>query len=288
MGESFTSRFVTAPDGLVLHLRDYGDRLSSRRPVVCLPGLTRNSVDFNPLACALAEAGHRVLALDLRGRGLSGHDRNPGNYTITVELDDVLAVLAALEIGPAVFIGTSRGGLITMALAAARPTALAGAVLNDIGPVVEIKGLLRLKGYVGRLPEPRDFEDGAEILRRMFSNQFPALQAPDWLAFAHRTWQQQDGRLVLTYDPALSLSIAAVDPADPLPTMWPQFEALAAVPVMVIRGANSDILSPGTVAEMKARRPDLDLVEVADQGHAPLLAEPGVIGRIAGFVERCG
>jgi len=184
-------------------------------------------------------------------------------------------------------VGTSRGGLLAMALATQRPGAVAGAVLNDIGPVIASPGLMRIKGYVGKLPEPRTFEEGADILRRMAGGQFPNLGAAAWLAAAKRGWREQNGRLIPTHDPALAHNLAAINPDRPIPTMWPQFEALARVPVMVIRGANSDVLSSDTVEAMKTRRPEMDVLVVPDQGHAPLLAEPDIIARIKQFANKC-
>jgi len=289
-GNGFESRFITAPDGLRLHVRDYGDRTATRRPVLCLPGLSRNGEDFHALAAALAgdaAAPRRVIALDFRGRGRSDYDRKPENYSVAVELADVIAVIAAMEAAPAVIVGTSRGGLVAMVLAARQPGAIAGVVLNDIGPVIEAKGLMRIKGYVGKLPEPRSFEEGAEILRRTADAQFPKLEAADWLAAAKRNWREDKGRLVTTYDPALAKTLATIGPDQPIPTMWPQFDALAQMPALVIRGANSDILSPQTVEAMQARHPDLNVFEVPDQGHAPLLAEPETIARIAAFAAEC-
>ncbi|HEY4775497.1 MAG TPA: alpha/beta hydrolase [Xanthobacteraceae bacterium] len=282
---SGTSVFVTAPDGLKLHAREYGPR-TARLPVVCLPGLARTAEDFEPLAGALARH-RRVLALDYRGRGLSQYDRNAANYSLPVELADVLAVQVARAAMPAVFVGTSRGGILVMLLAAQRPSAIAGAILNDIGPVIEPAGLIRIKGYVGKLPRPRSFEEGAEILRRLFGNQFPRLAPQDWLAGARRMWREDKGRLVPTYDPKLAKALADITPETPLPPLWNQFDALARVPLMVVRGANSDILSAQTAAAMAARRQAIDLIEVPDQGHTPLLCESEIIERIAAFVEAC-
>jgi len=288
---SATSIFVSAPDGLRLHVRSYGEASWPALPVVCLPGLSRTADDFEAIAGALAQPGahaHRVIALDYRGRGLSEYDRNPLNYGFPVELADLQAVIAALDCTPAIFIGTSRGGILTMMLAALRPTLIAGVVLNDIGPVIEPQGLVRIKSYVGRLPQPRDFDEGAEVLRRLFGAQFPRLGREDWLAAARRTFRRdEDGKLVPTYDVGLAKTMDGVDLEQPLPPLWKEFDALAHVPLMVIRGENSDLLSAATVEAMRSRRSGMEVVEVADQGHAPLLAEADVIARVSAFAARC-
>lgn len=289
MDTGVNSTFISASDGLILHARCYGPRISPAIPVVCLPGLARTAADFEPLATSLSTHQthpRRVIAIDYRGRGLSAYDPNPANYSLPVELADVLAVLTALEALPAIFVGTSRGGILAMLLAAARPTAIAGVVLNDIGPVIEPQGLMRIKSYVGKLPEPRNFDEGAEILRRLFHNQFPALGPADWLASAHRTFKEEKNRLVTAYDPKLASTLDAIDFERPQPPLWKQFDALAHVPVMVVRGANSDILSLETVAAMRARRDDLEVLEVPDQGHAPLLSDAATIASLRAFIDR--
>jgi len=285
-----TSTFISAPDGLRLHACCYGPRSAPTLPVVCLPGLARTAADFDALGQALASderRPRRVIALDYRGRGQSEYDRDPANYNFQVELADLLAVMAALDATPAILIGTSRGGILAMLLAAVRPSAIAGVVLNDIGPVIEPKGLMRIKGYVGKLPQPRSFEEGAEILRRLFDAQFPKLGPDDWIASARRAFRQENGALLPTYDVKLAQTLEGVDFEKPFPPLWQQFDALKDSPMMVIRGANSDILSPATVEAMRARRATLETIEVPDQGHAPLLEEADVIARIAAFAGQC-
>jgi len=283
-----TSKFISAPDGLKLHVRCWGPRGAKGTPVVCLTGLARTLADFDALAPALAEGGaRRVIALDYRGRGQSEYDPTPENYNLAVELADVLAVAAALECLPAIFIGTSRGGILTMLLAPQRPTVIAGAVLNDIGPVLEPQGLMRIKGYVGKLPQPRSFDDGAEVLRRLSGGQFPKLSKDDWLKAAHRTFQEEKGGLVPTYDVNLAKTLESIDPEKPVPPLWKEFEAMRDMRVLAIRGENSDLLSAATFDEMQARHPGLEKLVIPDQGHAPLLAEADTIGRIGAFVRAC-
>jgi pimeloyl-ACP methyl ester carboxylesterase len=283
------SVFVTTQDGLRLHVRDYGSRDAPGVPAVCLPGLTRTVADFAALAPVLADdtpRKRRVIAIDSRGRGQSDYDSNPENYNLAVELADVVTVLAALGIGPAVFVGSSRGGLLAMLMGASHPAAVAGLVLHDIGPVIEPSGLARLKTYVGKLPQPQTFAEGGEILQRLFAPQFPKVTPQQWLGAAYRTWQVKDGALQPTYDVRISRALADVDLDKPLPPLWQEFDALAAVPILVIRGATSDILSAATVKEMAARHPGLQVIEVPDQGHVPEL-DGELAARVAQFVASC-
>ena len=280
------SRFYTASDGLKLHMRDWGTP-SRALPVVCLPGLARTAMDFDVLAARLSRS-RRVVALDYRGRGLSDRDPDWKNYDLAVENADIRTVLTAAEIPEAIFVGTSRGGIHAMILAATRPTLLRGVVLNDIGPVLEPTGMARIRGYVGKLPTPGSWPDAVSLAKGIMSAQFTALDEAGWNAYARLTFEEKDGRFQIRYDANLMRPFASLDLEAPLPTMWPQFEGLRDVPVLGIRGANSDLLSPETFAEMGRRHPAFEAFTVPGQGHAPLLLDEPTIDMIERFVTRVG
>ena len=287
-GVTAQGRFYTVRDGLRLHLLDYGSRADPAMPVVCLPGLTRTAADFGRLAGAIAAGAadrpRRVVCLDYRGRGLSEWDKTWKNYDLRVENADILEILTAAGIDRAIFLGTSRGGLHIMLLAATRPSLLHAAILNDIGPVIETKGLARLRGYIGRMPQPRTWSDAVDIAQSLMSAQFTALGADDWDTFARLTFEEKDGRFRQRYDAGLFRTLADIDLEAPLPTAWPQFEGLRDTPLLLVRGENSDLLSPATVSEMMARHDNCAFYEVPGQGHAPLLLDEPTIARIARFV----
>ncbi|MGL4812008.1 MAG: alpha/beta fold hydrolase [Beijerinckiaceae bacterium] len=285
----FSSFYATAPDGLRLHGRDYGSRLWTRTPLICLPGLSRTAADFHELALALSqhsERPRRVLALDYRGRGMSDHDPRWMNYDPYVEAGDTLAFLTAAGVHEAAFLGTSRGGLITMGLSAMRPALLRAAILNDIGPVVDAKGLVRIRSYVGKMPSPRNFEEAADILKQFSGAQFPILSEQDWMRVARKTWAERDGRLVSQYDVNLMRTLEMLDLEKPLPVLWPLFEGLRDIPTLAIRGAHSDILAQATLDEMVARHPRCEGFVVPGQGHAPWLDDMPSILKISDFLAR--
>ena len=274
-------------DGLRLHVAGYGDPISPWLPVVCIPGLSRTARDFHDLAVRLSTQRHRprrVLAFDLRGRGGSEWDKDVANYTPLVEMQDVLDGMAALGVGRAVVVGTSRGGIIAMLMAVARPSALAGVVLNDVGPAIEPRGLARIKTYIGRTPAPDDWDDAVRILRRLHGGQFAALGDEEWLAFARTTWRDEDGVPVSDYDPALGKTLDGVEFDRPMPSLWKEFGALSAFPLLAIRGENSDLLSAETVARMEKEHARFDQISVAGEGHAPLLIRNAILDRISAFV----
>ena len=276
-------RHLTSQDGLKLFYRDYGDPLlSDAVPVLCLAGLVRNSGDFHELALHLAHR-RRVLALDLRGRGKSDYDPIPANYRPPTYAMDIAALLTVANVHKVAVIGTSLGGLLAMALALFRPTALAGVVLNDIGPEIDPKGVARIRGYVGKTPAPQNMAEAEQQLARNYGVAFPDFTAADWRDMAAGTYKvQADGTLALMYDPSISRSIANGPEMD----LWRLYGALADVPVLAIRGGLSDLLSAETFDRMAAAKPDLQRLTVPNRGHTPTLNEPVCRDAIDGFLER--
>ncbi|MFQ5697114.1 MAG: alpha/beta fold hydrolase [Myxococcota bacterium] len=274
-------RTFRSRDGLRLYYRDYpgpGDRV----PVLCLHGLTRSSRDFADLAPHLA-ATRRVLCGDVRGRGRSEWDPKPERYAPATYVEDVAELLRDAEVPQVVVIGTSMGGILAMGLAASHPGALVGVVLNDIGPVVDPRGLERIAGYVGKSEPVSSWAEATRAAQTVHGHAFPDYGPADWERFARRTLREApDGRLVADYDPAIAQGLArgTAAPAD----LWPLFEPLARVPVLVLRGALSDILSSATLAQMAERHPTLTSVEVPDRGHAPALDEPECLRAIDAFL----
>lgn len=270
-------------------MRAFGPKDSGLAPIVCLPGLSRNSRDFLGLAhhfASHAKRPRRVYAFDFRGRGLSGHDKDWRNYNVLTEADDVVSGLTALNIEHAIFMGTSRGGIVTMLLTAMRPGAIAAAVLNDIGPVIEGAGLTQIRLYLKELPQPRDWADAVAIQKTVMEKSFTALEAPDWAFEAFGRYRETDGQIRPDHDPALVRTLTDIDLGERLPTMWPQFAGLNRVPVLVLRGENSTLLAEETVTMMQSMHPLLATATVSGQGHAPMLHTPGALAPIEAFVGK--
>lgn len=273
----FLAKTIPAEDGLKLYVRDYrGDEPATRArpPVICLPGLTRNSRDFHQLALLLshdAAAPYRVITLDARGRGLSERDADKSHYNLAVEAQDVLTVCAALDIPQAIFIGTSRGGLVLHVLAASRPDILKAVILNDIGPVLAKAGLADIRDYLNRDRKAADRDDAVEILRENHGAAFTALSDDDWQDMASAIYAFRDGKPTADYDPAIASQMQSLDLEAPLPDLWPQFEGFQGIPLMVIRGENSKLLTAATSAEMASRHQETVIKIAGGQGHAPVL-----------------
>lgn len=284
----FAELFFTVRDGLRLHARHYKARSAHgqlRRPVLCLPGLTRNGRDFHDLALALSGLQNQardVYTLDYRGRGLSENDANWRNYAVPIEMLDVADFITSRDLAGCAIIGTSRGGLIAMVLAAVQPAAFGPVVLNDIGPIIERNGLARISAYAGRIPLPSTWGEATKLVRDMNVRAFPSVPEEKWEQVARQWFNEKNGRPAPGYDPKIGNSLSVLD--GPIPALWPQFEALKIHPLMVLRGENSDILSAATVEEMRRRHPAFTDVVVKGQGHAPLLADKASTAAIALFL----
>lgn len=289
ISEAFSDFFYSAPDGLELHARVYGESISGPWPVACLPGLTRNARDFHELAIHLskrAETPRKVVTFDYRGRGQSAYDADVNNYTIGVEAADILAGLSALGIEEAAFIGTSRGGLIIHILGMMQPSALKAIVFNDIGPVIEADGLAHIQSYLERTPTPKTFSEALIAQRGAHGQDFPALTDADWSRMVRALYRETDNGMVPDFDPKLVDTLAKLDLSRPLADMWPQFETLRSIPLLAIRGANSRLLSADTVRQMRERHPTMEMITVDGQGHAPFLESGTLPTEIAGFLAR--
>ncbi|MGH1350103.1 MAG: alpha/beta fold hydrolase [Methyloligellaceae bacterium] len=282
----------TSFDGLNIYARCYeASQPSGMAPVLCLPGLTRNSQDFHYLATHLSQQTENqrdVYCIDLRGRGRSDYDRDWKNYTTTTELRDVLDLTAIEGIHKASVIGTSRGGLIMMIMAAARPTLIETAILNDIGPVIDTQGLLRIRSYAGSLPVVNNWSEACRIIRSINEKQFTHLSDEEWMIIARQSFLEDEGRPIPSYDTELGKPLAEIDFTEPLPTAWPQFLALSKFPLMVLRGENSDLLSAETMQEMQERAPGMYGVTIENQGHAPFFIGEEINNTIYDFLEKSG
>ena len=281
---AYAERGWRSADGLDLHARDYAAASGpARLPVICIHGLTRNARDFEELAPVLAAGGRRVLAVDVRGRGLSAHDPNPRNYHPAVYAADMAALMAALGLARAHFIGTSMGGLVAMALASMKPELVAGAILNDVGAELAPEGLARIGQYVGQPAPVQDWGQATAYAQRQNTLAFPHYGPEQWRRMARRLFREDaSGRPVLDYDPAIveSMKDSGRDAAD----LWPLWSALTKKrPVLVIRGGNSDLLAAATLERMRNRAPAIESVEVPGVGHAPMLDEPAALEAVQAF-----
>jgi pimeloyl-ACP methyl ester carboxylesterase len=279
--DGYAEATYRSADGLTLYYRDYPARRANRFAVVCLPGLTRNSKDFEALALALA-ADHRVLSPDLRGRARSQWDPTWTNYAPPTYVRDVLAMLAAANVERVAVIGTSLGGIIAMGLALAVPDRLIGVVLNDVGPEIDPRGIERIRGYSGKLPPVKTWAEAAAQARATYSISLGEMSDDQWLDYCRRSYRErEDGTIGPDMDPRIGDAIRQ-GPREPA-TMWPGFMALGPIPTLAIRGETSDLLSAETFQRMKDAKPDLEQLIVPGRGHAPILTEPVCVEAIERF-----
>jgi pimeloyl-ACP methyl ester carboxylesterase len=286
---TFTEVSYASNDGLRLYARDYPASAGpARLPVICIHGLTRNSADFDELAPEIAALGRRVLALDVRGRGHSERDPNPNNYNPAVYAGDVAKLMHDLGIARAIFVGTSMGGLITMTLAVRNLDLIAAAVLNDVGPVLSKKGLARIAGYAGRCNTLSSWIEAAGYLKDINACAFPGNSDEEWGRWARRAFQpDESGKLALRYDPriAIGLQTGQLRPTSLAARL--AFKRLAHKrPVLLVRGALSDLVEPSQAEWMRRAAPTLQYTEVPNVGHAPMLTEPEALDAIRQFLAR--
>jgi pimeloyl-ACP methyl ester carboxylesterase len=279
----YVQRTYSAQDGLRLQYRDYGDPLSPDVPVLCLAGLTRNAHDYHRIATRLAVT-RRVVCPDYRGRGRSAYDPNWRNYHPASYVADILHLLVAANLHRVVVVGTSLGGLLAMGLAVARPSALAGLVLNDVGPVIDRSGLDRIRGYIDRDHPQADWDGAIAFAKQTFSNAGPKSDA-DWRHIAEGTFRAgEDGMLHVDWDVALARPLGR---ALVVPDLWPLFRALRPFPTLAVRGALSDLLTEDTFDRMQREHPALQRVTVAGVGHTPTLEEPEARHELDTFLASC-
>ena len=285
MAATYEDRFWTSSDGLNLHYRNYpGPDGAEALPVLCMHGLTRNARDFAALAESLAVT-RRVIVPEMRGRGMSDYAPDSDTYSPVTYVQDVEKLLAEQGITRFVVIGTSMGGLMTMLMAAAQPGRMAAVVMNDIGPVVEAEGLARISGYVGQGRSYPTWVHAARGLADVHGAAFPDFDLDQWLDLAKRTMVvTQNGRISFDYDMAIAEPFAKPGNAAP-PNLWLAYEALRGVPMLLVRGELSDLLSPDTLKQMAVRNPAMQTVVVPRVGHAPTLDEPEVRAAIHALLD---
>lgn len=280
MSQAYRERVYRSQDDLKLYYRDYGDPESGRTPLLCLTGLTRNAIDYDRLATRLS-VERRVLCPDYRGRGRSEYDPDWRNYRPETYLNDIRHLLIAANVQEVVVIGTSLGGILGMALGALLPAALAGVVLNDIGPEVEPTGLGRILDYIAADHPQPDWPQAIAFLKTVFK--FGLTAEDEWQRLAEGTYRRgADGQLHYDWDIAIAKPLAAS--RGKLPDLWPLFRSLRNQPVLAVRGALSDVLRANTLQRMAEEKPDLARITIPDIGHAPSLDEPAARAALDAFL----
>lgn len=281
---AYTDQYFTNPDGLKQHYRDYNLASEEAPVILCMPGLTRNARDFEEIAEHLSERC-RIICVEQRGRGLSDWDPEPSRYQPVTYVADMMALLDHLHIKQVIALGTSLGGIMTILIQAMHSGILIAAILNDIGPEVDPKGLARIQGYVGKGAPPQSWDEAIAQLKSGNSEVYPNFSAAEWEWFTRKLYTEKAGVPVADYDPAISQNLNANED-QAAPDLWSVFVAMSTIPVVVLRGELSDILSVDTLGVMAQVHPDLISVTIPGVGHAPLLREPECIEAIDRLIGR--
>ena len=281
-GSGYEDRCFTVADGLTLHFRDYAGG-ADKPPILCLHGLTRNARDFAEFAERYSPR-FRVLALDFRGRGGSDYDPVPMRYNPLTYARDVIELLDHLGIPEAVFVGTSLGGLVMMTVAAMAPQRIAASILNDIGPDIDPQGVQRILTYVGSDVRFGSWDEAAQAIAGHYGAAFEHYGHEDWVRMAKRVCREEAGEIRFDYDMAIAEPFRAGGPT-PNVDLWPLFGVLAQKPLLVVRGAKSDLLTAETATKMQAAAPNMQLAVIPGVGHAPELSEPEAVAAIDELFE---
>ena len=281
----YEDRYYVVRDGLRLHYRDYpGAR--TRPPLLCLHGLTRNSRDWAEFAERYSPR-FRVLSLEFRGRAGSDYDPLPARYNPLTYAGDVIELLDQLGISQAVFVGTSLGGLVTMTVAAMAPHRIAATILNDVGPDLDASGIDRILSYVGKDRRFKSWDEAAGAIAANYGASFDRYSHDDWVKMAKRNCREENGEIRFDYDMAIAEPFKTAGPT-PNVDLWPFFAVLGQKPLLVIRGAKSDLLTAATADKMREVVPDVKLAVVPGVGHAPELNEPEAVAAIDEFLDSLG
>ncbi|MEB8431700.1 alpha/beta hydrolase [Cocleimonas sp. KMM 6892] len=285
---TYNDIWYTSENGLRLYARDYSttlDKNPNAKTILCMHGLTRNSADFEDICNQLAD-DYRLIVVDQRGRGLSDYDPDPNNYNPLVYVQDMFLLLAELKLSSVILFGTSMGGIMSMMMAAMKPDMIDAMIINDVGPEIAEKGLDRLKKYVGKQTPVNTWEEAArqtEVINRIA---FPDATNEDWLKFAKRLYREdENGRPIIACDPNIAIPLQDNSDNRVAPDLWPIYEQILDKPMLLIRGELSDIIDVECVKRMQQMKPDLEVLEIPNVGHAPLLSEEAVEPAIAKFLQ---
>ena len=283
----FNDIFYQSHDGLGLYARDYAcqnKNTPEAKIIFCMHGLTRNSKDFAKLAEHLSQS-YRVICVDNRGRGRSEYDSNPNNYVAQVYIQDMFTLLDLLKINDTILCGTSMGGIMAFIMASIQPQRFSGIIINDVGPEIDTKGIARIKTYVGKISPLNSWQEAITRTKEINQSALPNLTNDEWEDFTNNIFRDDQGSLRLDYDPAIAIPFKDADSDSAAPNLWPQFEAIVSLPMLLIRGEISDLIDSDCVAKMRSIKPDLKYVEVPETGHTPTLNEAVSRAAIDSFLD---
>lgn len=281
----YKEKYIAVADGLRLYVRDYENMTTHKRPVLCLSGLTRNSRDFEDIAPVIQGLGHRVVTLDYRGRGRSEYDSKWENYQAPTYVSDIFNVASALGLHGCILIGTSLGGLLSMAMSVVSPSLVHRVVLNDVGPDLDEEGLSRIIAYTGDGTPVGSIEEAVAKLKTHYQQEVAGFSDEDWHSIAQKTYKLVDGRYLPDWDVKIADSLRLSVTKEQREDLWPYFKALGERRVLLLRGQLSSVFKSSTYERMLTTLPHITGVEIPDVGHAPTLNEEKARNSLLAFLE---